>query len=115
MRIDEMPVQTIGFQCRNCGECCGPIPFTPKDKERIIDFLVQTDTAEIARVRNQKRPPLTCQFRDMEKKNCFIHPVRPEICKMQGYYIGLECPHQPQFATKGKEEGHKRLHGVTEI
>ena len=28
MLVDEMPVQTIGFQCRNCGECCGPIPFT---------------------------------------------------------------------------------------
>ena len=30
----------------------------------------------------------------------------------QGYYEGLPCPHQPQFATKSREEGHKRLQGV---
>jgi len=110
-----MTTQTIAFQCRNCGQCCGPVPFAGTDRVRIEEYLIHQGLEELERIKSQKRPPLTCQFRDMEKKNCFIYPVRPEICKMQGYYIGLECPHQPQFATKGKEEGHKRLQGVTEI
>ena len=109
MRIDEMTTQTIAFQCRNCGQCCGPVPFTPEDKDRIKNYLMQADIDELARMAKQKRPLPTCQFRDIEKKDCFIHPVRPEICKMQGYYEGLPCPHQPHFATRSREEGRKRL------
>ena len=35
-----------------------------------------------------------------------------EYISEQGYYEGLPCPHQPQFATKSREEGNKRLQGV---
>jgi len=34
---------------------------------------------------------------------------------MMGFYKGLECPHQPQFAMKSRDEGKKRLLGVTEL
>lgn len=106
--------QTIAFQCRNCGLCCGPVPFSAEDKKRAINYLLQMDKAEMERCREQlkardKNDFLTCGYRDVEKRRCFIHPVRPEICRMMGYYEGLACPHQPQFATKSKEEGWGRL------
>ena len=110
IQVDEV-TQTIAFQCRNCGECCGPVPFSQSDIIRINAYLHEQGKEEFERMKSQKRPPLTCQFRDIEKRRCFIHPVRPEICRMQGYYEGLPCPHQPHFATKSREEGCKRLEG----
>jgi len=99
----------IVFQCRNCGECCGPVPFTKYDQARITKYLIGLGLKYLEKLQKQKREPLTCQYRDVEAKKCAIYPVRPEICRMQGYYEGLACPRQPQFATKSKEEGTKRL------
>ena len=106
-------VQTIAFQCRNCGQCCGPVPFSRYDKAIIINYLINNLGIDyLEKLKSQKREPLTCEYRDIEAKKCAIYPVRTEICRMQGYYEGLPCPHQPQFATKSREEGHKRLQGV---
>ncbi len=106
-------MQTIAFQCRNCGQCCGLMYFPPTDKKRINHYLkTEVSEAEYERVMSQMRGPLTCKYRDKEKKKCLIYPVRPEICKMQGHYEGLSCPHQPQFATKSRKEGHDRLLGL---
>jgi Fe-S-cluster containining protein len=85
------------------------VPFTKYDRARITKYLIELGLEYLEKLQGQKRELLTCQYRDIENKKCAIHPVRPEICRMQGYYKGLECPHQPQFANKTREEGMKRL------
>ena len=85
MRIDEMPAQTIAFQCKNCGQCCGPVPFSRYDKALIINYLINNLGIDyLEKLKSQKREPLTCEYRDIEAKKCAIYPVRPEICRMQG-------------------------------
>ena len=104
--------KAIFFQCRNCGDCCGPVPFSDFDKARIRKYLAKAGEAECKRLESQERPPLTCKYRDVEKGNCFIWPVRPEICRMFGFYEGLVCSHQPQFAVRSRAEGYQRLGGL---
>lgn len=101
--------QRIFFECRNCGDCCGPVPFSELDKIMIKKHLAKMGEQECKRLEGQKKPPLVCKYRDMDKNNCFIWPVRPEICRMFGLYEGLVCPHQPQFAIRSRQEGYKRL------
>jgi uncharacterized protein len=45
----------------------------------------------------------------MESNECSIYNMRPEICKMFGYYEGMVCSRNEEHATKGKQEGTKRL------
>lgn len=97
------------FKCKNCGKCCGPVPFSPTDRIAIKKYLATLDSVYLAQLRLQQRDPLTCQYRDNERRICVIHPVRPELCKMQGFYEGLPCPYQPEFATEAREAGYKRL------
>jgi len=121
VKIEEMPTvdeakHTVVFQCRNCGACCGPVPFTRYDRAKIITYLITRFGIDyLEKLHSQEREPLTCEYRDIEARKCAIHPVRPEICRMMGFYKGLECPHQPQFAMKSRDEGKKRLLGVTEL
>lgn len=97
------------FECKHCGKCCGPIPVTIKELAKIKRTVKQMEESEVERLRNQQRPNLTCPLRDMENKRCSVWEHRPEICRMQGLYIGLECPNNRRYATGSMEDGHKRL------
>lgn len=97
------------FQCSNCGECCGPVNLNELELSRIKKALSRMPKAKIERLKNQKRDAMTCIFRDMEKDECSIYNVRPEICKMFGHYEGMKCPRNHEHATIGKEEGVKKI------
>lgn len=97
------------FFCLNCGECCGLIPVTEDDWQKIRKAVAGMPESERERLQNQPRGPLTCPFRDEEKTRCSVYDVRPLICRMQGLYIGLECPQNPQAATGTLEAGRARL------
>lgn len=49
---------------------------------------------------NQTRLLGTCIFYDLDNDKCGIHDVRPEICRMFGYYEQLACFRKPELATK---------------
>jgi len=55
-------------------------------------------------LQNQKRFYGTCIFYDLNKDRCGIHSVRPEICRMFGYYKDLVCFRKPGLATKYMEQ-----------
>lgn len=97
------------FECQYCGKCCGPIPVTIKELAKIKRATKQMDESEVERLRNQKRGSLTCPLRDVENKRCSIWEHRPEICRMQGFYVGLVCPNNREYATGSREDGRKRL------
>jgi len=97
------------FDCTNCGFCCGPVPITKREFNRIKRYVKKMSLAEIYRLKGQKKSPIDCIFRDKENDRCSIYPVRPDICKMFGYYEGMECPNNLSFATRSKESGYKRI------
>lgn len=99
----------MAFQCKNCGECCGPVPVTGQELADIRSEIKKMPELERNRLMKQKRPPLTCLFRDMEHNKCAVYRVRPEICRMFGRYAGMECPENKGKATKGRKEGAMRL------
>lgn len=73
--------------CRNCGACCGPLLLTKAESKQIKRFVDRKmDKPTKLRLREQlkTKDELTCQFRDLEKKNCAIYEVRPQICTLFG-------------------------------
>lgn len=97
------------FKCINCGECCGPVPVTEQEAKQIREKISRIPKDKLFQLKHQKRPPLTCIFRDTEKNKCSIYDVRPEICRMFGAYKGMVCPNNPGHATLGHKEGMEKL------
>lgn len=97
------------FNCSNCGECCGPVPVNKWELNRIKKHLEKLPKSQIERLKNQKRSQFTCIFRDVENNSCGIYKIRPEICKMFGFYEGMVCPRNPEHATIGRKEGQERI------
>ncbi len=99
----------MGFKCRNCGLCCGPVPVTETELNKIKKAVERMPAKKRERLMKQKRDPFTCIFRDSENDNCSIYNVRPEVCRMFGFYEGMDCPNNPEFATRSNTEGFQRL------
>ena len=78
-------------RCRNCGECCGPVPATPEEIKAIRDYL--KEFPEIARLVTQNTSRINCPFHDSNKKRCMIYPVRPLLCRLMGVVKGMKCTH----------------------
>jgi Fe-S-cluster containining protein len=77
---------------------------TQAEWEEIQAYLATQPADTVARIQNQQKTVpwvgaedsgatvTYCQFRDMEKKNCSIYPVRPTICRIFGHTWWLPCP-----------------------
>lgn len=87
--------------CQGCkGLCCGPVPVTSKELTRIKMKIKRMPRKLRSNLEDQTRYFGTCIFYDQERDRCGIHSVRPEICKMFGYYKGLACFRKPELATE---------------
>ena len=96
------------INCKGCTACCGPVPVTIKEMNEIQKELSKKSKKEINRLSKQKRDPLTCMFVDTKNKRCSIYNARPNLCRNFGYAKGLECPYNPEYATK-KYEGELHI------
>lgn len=76
--------------CRNCGECCGPVPASKKEIKNIRQYL-KSNPHIFSKL--GKRKSLTCIFRDEQGKKCLIYPVRPLTCRLMGVAEKLDCIH----------------------
>ncbi len=76
--------------CINCGKCCGIIPVTNTDIERIRKFVHENPSALEVFAR-EREDVLECRFRDNEARKCAIYPVRPTICRLFGVIKELQC------------------------
>lgn len=97
------------FNCTNCGDCCGPVPVTGQELKRIREKIKKMPLATMYRLKSQNKSPFDCILRDAEKNECSIYDVRPDICRMFGFYEDMVCPNNPEHAVKSLEEGHKRI------
>lgn len=97
------------FFCTNCGDCCGPVPITKQEFNQIKRYVKDFSLAKFYRLKTQTNNPLECIFRDKATNTCSIYPVRPDICKMFGFYEGMICPNNKEYRVKSKDEGHRRI------
>lgn len=70
--------------CKNCGECCGPVPIT-KTEQQVIQAYVDKHKPKI----NKNAGWLNCKFR--VDNSCSIYPVRPILCQLCGSVKGMNC------------------------
>lgn len=91
--------------CDGCGErCTDGFGITRAEWEEARAYLTTLPREEVTRVLSQDKvvpwpgaedsgATITyCLFRDMEKKNCFLYPARPTICRLFGHTPWLPCP-----------------------
>lgn len=82
--------------CKNCGECCGLVPFTNeflfrhRDKmQRHLRFVVDEIPFHelVIMLTNDGK----CLFLT-DKKECAIYNNRPNVCRWMGVKADLPCP-----------------------
>ena len=97
----EIPVHT---GCRNCGECCGPVPVYGDDIDEIIKFLAANPQIRI-KAKNRLGKKMKCAYRDDKHKKCLIYPVRPILCRLMGVVCGMECAYGNTFNFDSRDLG----------
>lgn len=91
--------------CDECGlRCMDGFAVTHDEWKAIQEYLATRPEDETARVRQQEKTVpwpgaedtgatvTYCRFRDRERNNCSIYPVRPTICRLFGHTKWLPCP-----------------------
>lgn len=81
MNINTIPKHS---KCKNCGECCGPVPINEIEGKAIREFLNKNKPKY-----NKEYNFLLCKFRIDGK--CSIYPVRPVLCRLMGVTRGMSC------------------------
>jgi uncharacterized protein len=70
-------------KCEGCGECCGVIPVTSAEFEKVKQYAFLNGVTPLDQ-------GLTCPFR--QNNRCQVYPVRPIICRIFGHSVKLVCP-----------------------
>ena len=91
--------------CDHCGtRCVSGFGVAEAEWEAVKMFLSELPETERERLEKQTRRlpwpgaedlelyTTFCRFRDMEKNQCSIYPVRPTICRLFGQTSWLPCP-----------------------
>lgn len=68
---------------RGCGECCGPVPCTETEFQRVRRYV------EDKRVVPADQGEGTCPF--YQEGQCAVYQVRPVVCRVFGYIDKLLC------------------------
>lgn len=81
------------IQCKDCGKCCGPVPFE-EEFLKTHNYLFQ-EPAVVKELYGKFVPitdSLMCVFLHRKNKKCLIYEQRPDVCKLQGTIPQLPCP-----------------------
>jgi ferredoxin len=91
--------------CDGCGlRCMAGFTVTRTEYEAVQAYLATLPEEEVNRVAAQEKTVpwpgaedsgatvTYCRYRDMEKRNCFVYPARPTICRLFGHTEWLPCP-----------------------
>ena len=102
--VEAMEMATCD-NCDGCGtRCTDGFGVSRAEYEAVRAYLAAVPPEERARVLGQdKTAPWPgaeetgvtftfCRYRDREKNNCFIYPVRPTVCRLFGHTHWLPCP-----------------------
>jgi len=87
--------------CKKCGYCCGPHPWSPGEYEKIKIYL------EIEDIPERKAQSLDDQCPYFRNGGCEIYTVRPLLCRLFGRVGAMKCPngaYPPKGYLKKMEE-----------
>lgn len=95
-RLDLRPCQG----CDGCGtRCVDGIGITWEEFRALLDYLAAQPPGEVERVLGQEKRELWgdgtvswCPFRDTDRRNCFVYPARPLVCRLFGFVEWFPCP-----------------------
>lgn len=68
------------FKCRKCGRCCGPVPISKEERNKIRVYLLKHP--EIAEFAREKPFSEKCVFRNDTEGKCMIYECRPNVCRL---------------------------------
>lgn len=68
------------FKCRKCGECCGAVPISREERNKIRIYLLKHP--EIAEFAIEKPFSEKCVFRNDTEGKCMIYECRPKVCRL---------------------------------
>lgn len=92
--------------CQNCGDCCGMIPVSHDELQRIRDYIENYPDIR-AKAQQQAHVRDSCPFRDDEARHCLIYPVRPMLCRLMGVTEGMQC----KWGNSADIDGHPFIQG----
>jgi len=72
------------FKCKQCGECCGPIPMTKWERNN------RPIQKEINVIKMLESRELNCPH--LVNNKCEIYKQRPLLCRMFGTVKPMPCP-----------------------
>lgn len=102
--------------CDQCGtRCIDGFAVVREEFDAIQEYLRSQPVDEVARIAAQRKTlpwpgsqwneatVTYCRYRDLEKGQCSVYPVRPTICRLFGQTHWLPCPieaisHYPENA-----------------
>ena len=87
--------------CKGCGKCCGPVPFTPVEFDKVKNRTV-VSYKTIPFLYGSIVPETEdgfCVFLERLSKQCSIYLDRPDLCRLMGTIPELVCP---RVFTKGE-------------
>ncbi len=98
------------FKCRMCGQCCegaGGIVVSPKDLERLSDYLhMQADACakrycyeQYGKLKLRSNPEGFCIFFE-QGKGCVVHEGKPAICRAWPFFRGNMVDSESLFMAK---------------
>ena len=73
------------MQCDSgCGECCGPVPVTETEFQRIRRYIADHNVVPVEQ-------GVTCPL--FLGGSCAVYEVRPLPCRIFGHFDKMTCPH----------------------
>jgi hypothetical protein len=89
------------------------VPVVQEDIFMLASAVMSMAPPERERLSLQRRPNLTCPFRDVERGACAVYDVRPEICRIYGKVNRLRCPNNDK--PPAPDEEINRLVDIIEV
>jgi len=93
------------FECKKCGQCCGPVPLTKQEFLAVKKEIAKMPQEKRRALKNQMKGKLTCVLLDENSKCCSVYDSRPLVCRQYGQIKELQCPNNKGLKLKsGRKE-----------
>lgn len=86
--MEDIPAHT---RCINCGDCCGIVPASIEEVDKILAVLVESPELLQSVIVRQANSFEICPFRNEEQTRCDVYDVRPLICRLMGVCDIMPC------------------------
>lgn len=113
-RLHDIYSQIPEFNCKGCGNCCGPIRWYFCEDILIKDYMEKNNINYVRwEMADYKKKKFKCPYLTKDKQ-CIIYEVRPILCRLKGTTKKLPCIRKKQFKLS-KEQANSLMMKVVDI